>query len=150
VVGDFVEVNDTLGEVLSIDLLSVKIRTKDNILVRLPNEQLLKSQFRNVTRFPIRRCDIKLRIAFTEDLQKVKKILMDVARNNPLCLVSPSPEMTFLEFGDSAILLQFSVWGKQASFSNLETSIPMEIQSAFSTHDIVFPSPVHVIPVTSA
>ena len=138
-VGDYVFVNDTLGEVLSIDLLSVKIRTKDNTFVRIPNERLLKSQFKNVSRFPIRRCDIKIRFNFKEDLSKIKKILMEVARNNPLCLVSPAPELTFLEFGEAALLLQFSVWSKQTSFSSLQTNIQMEIQAALNDHDIELP-----------
>lgn len=139
-VGDYVRINDTLGEVLSIDLLSVKIRTKDNIFVRIPNESLLKSQFENVTRFPIRRCDIKLHIGFTEDLQKLKKILLEVAKQNSLCLVSPAPEFSFLEFGDAALQLQFSVWGKQQSFASLQTNIQMDIQEAFSKFDIKLPA----------
>jgi len=140
-VGDFVRINnDTLGEVLSIDLLSVKIRTKDNIFVRIPNESLLKSQFENVTRFPIRRCDIKLHMSFNEDLQKLKKILLEVAKQNSLCLVSPAPELLFLEFGEAALQLQFSVWGKQISFTSLQTSIQTDIQTAFNKYDIRLPS----------
>ncbi len=139
-VGDAVNINDTVGEVLSIDLLSVKIRTKDNIFVRIPNESLLKSQFENLTRFPIRRCDIKLHIGFNEDLQKLKKILFDVAKQNTLCLVSPVPELSFLEFGEAALKLQFSVWGKQLSFSNLKTSIQTDIQAAFNKYDIKLPA----------
>lgn len=135
-VGDLITVNTISGEVLSIDLLSVKICTENNIFVRIPNEVLLKSQFMNLSRFPIRRCDIKLYVSFTQDLPKVKKILMDVARHNPLCLVSPAPEFTFVEFGESAILLQFSVWGKQTSLTDLQTNLPLDIQAAFNTHGI--------------
>ncbi len=149
-VGDYVVINETLGEVLSIDLLSVKIRTKDNIFVRIPNEVLLKSQFNNLTRFPIRRCDIKLRVSFTEELQKVKRILLDVAKQNALCLVSPPPEFCFVEFGDAAIVLQFSVWGKQASFANLQTNIQMDIQAAFCKHDIKFPTTTPIIALPTA
>lgn len=139
-VSDFVRINGTLGEVLSIDLLSVKIRTKDNVFVRIPNELLLKSQFENVTRFPIRRCDIKLHIGFNEDLQKLKKILLEVAKQNSLCLVSPPPEFCFLEFGDNALQLQFSVWGKQPSFTSLQTNIQLDIQAAFNKYDIKLPA----------
>ena len=145
-VGDLVSINETVGEVLSIDLLSVKIRTKANIFVRIPNESLLKSQFENVTRFPIRRCDIKLQIGFNEDLPKLKKILLEVAKQNPLCLVSPLPELSFMEFGEAALKLQFSVWGKQSSFSTLQTSIQTDIQMAFNKYDITLPSspPIHI------
>ncbi len=139
-VGDYIELNGRLGEILSIDLLSVKMRTKSNILVRIPNELLLKSQFDNVSRFPIRRCDIQFKVAFNEDLAKVKKILLAVAAHNPLCLVSPAPELTVLRLTDAAVGLQFAVWGTQNTFSSLETNIQMDIQSAFKQHDIQLPS----------
>lgn len=139
VIGDYVETKDMLGEVLSIDLLSVKIRTRDNVLVRIPNESLLKSQFYNLTRFPIRRFDMKFRVAFNENLAKIKQILFDTSAKNPICLVSPSPELIFLEFAESGVLLQFSVWAKQSSFSNMQTEIQMAVQQAFAEQGIELP-----------
>lgn len=141
--GDYLSLNNMLGEVLSIDLLSVKIRTKDNILVRIPNEMLLKSQFSNVSKFPIRRFDMRLRVDFNENLPKVKKILLDTAAKNPLCLISPVPELIFLEFTDLGVLLQFSVWGKQSSYNELQSNIQTEIQAAFVKNGIVLPVTYH-------
>jgi small-conductance mechanosensitive channel len=139
VIGDTIQLSDVLGEVLSIDLLSVKIRTKDNTLVRVPNETLLKAQFKNVSRFPIRRCDIKMRVSFNEDLINIKKILLNVADKNPLSLSAPEPEFFFLEFGESAILLQLSTWVTAHSFNELFTTLQMEIQAAFQNNDIRLP-----------
>ena len=135
-VGDYVVVNDTLGEVLSIDLLSVKLRTKDNIFVRIPNELLLKSQFDNVTRFPIRRFDIKIHVSFSEDLSNLKKILLNAARQNALSLTTPAPEFNIVSIEDGTVLIKFSVWGKQSSFTALETNIQMDIHSALQAHNI--------------
>ena len=59
-VGDVIRVGTTTGEVLSIDLLSVKLRTYDNLMVRIPNETLIKSEMTTLTRFPIRRYDLML------------------------------------------------------------------------------------------
>ena len=39
-----------MGTVISVDLLSVKVRTFDNLLVRIPNETLVKSELTNLTR----------------------------------------------------------------------------------------------------
>lgn len=150
VIGDYVNVNDTIGEVLSIDLLSVKIRTKDNRLVRLPNESLLKSQFCNISRFPIRRCDIKIRVAFQEDLFKIKQILMETASKNPLCLVAPPPVFQFMEFGEAGLVIQLSVWSKQASFDELATSLQMEIQAALVAADIQPPTLQHPLAVATS
>lgn len=149
VVGDYVTVDDILGEVLSIDLLSVRIRTKDNTLVRIPNEVLMKSKFCNMTRFPIRRVDVKLRLKFSEDLDKVKNILIETTKKNPQCLVSPPPELTFLEFGDAGVLLQFSVWTTQENFNSLQTSIQMEIYAALIVHNIEIPTANTPVIVTS-
>lgn len=140
VIGDYVSVNDTLGEVLSIDLLSVKIRTKDNTLMRIPNETLLKSQFKNVTRFPIRRFDIKFRVFFDADLERINQILLEVAKKNPYCLVTPAPELSFVEFGESAIIMMFSAWGKQATYNQMQTELQHQIQQAFRNNDIRLPA----------
>ncbi|MEY3182937.1 MAG: hypothetical protein RLZ35_922 [Pseudomonadota bacterium] len=141
-IGDFVRIegpNGWDGQILSIDLLSVKMRTRDNTLVRMPNELLLKSEVRNLTRFPIRRLDIKFRIAFGEDLSKVKKILFESAHKNPVCLESPAPELFFMEFGEAGIGLQFSAWSKQSSFIQLQTSLQTDIQSQFRQAGIHLP-----------
>lgn len=148
VIGDYVQTNDMLGEVLSIDLLSVKIRTRDNVLVRIPNESLLKSQFFNLTRFPIRRFDMKFRVAFNENLELIKKILLEAASKNPICLVSPAPELFFLEFAESGVLLQFSVWSKQSSFSNMQSEIQMAIQKDLAEQGIELPTTHQNIQVT--
>lgn len=42
-IGDVIRVEQTTGEVISIDLLSVKIRTFDNLFVRIPNESMIKN-----------------------------------------------------------------------------------------------------------
>lgn len=44
-VGDQIQVGTTKGIILSIELLSVKLRTFENQLVRIPNESLIKERF---------------------------------------------------------------------------------------------------------
>ncbi|HBQ61673.1 MAG TPA: mechanosensitive ion channel family protein, partial [Balneolaceae bacterium] len=54
-VDDIIMINTTTGTVLSIDMLSVKLRTFDNRYVRIPNEMIIKQEVTNITKFPIRR-----------------------------------------------------------------------------------------------
>ena len=140
-IGDVIIVNGTTGEVLAIDLLSVKLRTMDNLFVRIPNESLIKSEVTNLTRFPIRRLDIQLGVAYKEDIEQVREILNQVAHDNPLCLEEPKPLFIFLEFGDSAINLQFSVWSKRETFLDLRNSMFMDIKARFDAEGIEIPFP---------
>lgn len=141
VVGDLLNIDGTIGEVLSIDLLSVKIRTFDNLMLRVPNEKLVKSTFLNLTRFPIRRIDVKLSVAYKEDTEKVRRILFDVADRNPICLDEPRPLFIYRGYGDSGLELQFSVWAKRQNFLMLRNSIHEEIKKAFDENGIEIPFP---------
>jgi small-conductance mechanosensitive channel len=140
-VGDLIRVGTTTGEVLSIDLLSVKLRTFDNLFVRIPNETLIKSEVTTLTRFPIRRIDLAIGVAYKEDIKKVRKVLERVAQANPLCLDEPKPIFVFLGFGESSLDMQFSVWVKREKFIDLKNSIHEEIKEAFDSEGIEIPFP---------
>jgi len=140
-VGDVITLGATTGEVLSIDLLSVKLRTLDNLYVRIPNETVIKSEVTTLTKFPIRRIDLQLGVAYKEDIAKVRELLLQLADKNPLSLEEPKPLFIFLGFGDSAINLQFSIWVKRENFLDLKNSIQEEIKIAFEREDIEIPFP---------
>ncbi len=147
-VGDHLEIDGVLGELLSIDLLSIKILTYENSLLRIPNESLLQTNFINLTKFPIRRLDTLLRIDLNADMDKVRKVLFDCARKNPLALESPPPQLLFVEFNESAIVFKFAVWVKRQSFNELKHSLPVEIQKDFLANEIRLP--VSQIKMTSS
>ena len=149
-VGDVIRVGTTTGEVLSIDLLSVKLRTFDNLFVRIPNESLIKSEVTTLTRFPIRRLDVLVGVAYKEDLKKVRAILNEVADRNPLCLEEPKPLYIFQGFGESSLDIQFSVWAKRENFLDLKNSIHEEIKNAFDENSIEIPFPHRTIYTGSA
>jgi len=144
-VGDVIKVGGTTGEVLSIDLLSVKLRTFNNLYVRMPNESLIKTEVRTITRFPIRRVDLFFGVAYKEDLDRVRDVLFEVAGDNPLCLEEPAPLFLVSGFGDSAIDLQFSPWGMRENYGALNNSLLIEIKRRFEEEGIEIPFPQRVV-----
>lgn len=144
-VEDFVTIGSTTGEVIAIDLLSVKLRTFDNLLVRIPNETLLKSEIRNLSAFPIRRVDIPVGVAYDSDLERVRDVLFETADNHPLCLDEPRPLFQVLAFGQSSIDLQFSVWAARENFLTVKTAMYIEIQRTFAEKGITIPFPQRVV-----
>jgi small-conductance mechanosensitive channel len=140
-IDDIIEVGGTTGIVLSVDLLSVKLRKFDNTFVRIPNETILNSEVRTLTKFPIRRCDLQLGVAYKEDLTKVRQLLFEVADKNPLCLAEPEPLFFFQEFDDSSLNIQFSVWVRQEEWITVKTNLQLEIKMAFDRAGIEIPFP---------
>jgi len=140
-VGDIIQVGDTRGMVLSIDLLSVKLRTFDNQFVRMPNETLIKTEVKNFTHFPIRRLDINISVAYKEDVCRVEDILFDIAANNPFCLDEPEPIVRFTNFGDSALEFLFALWCVKDDYIKLRNKVMKEIKERFDTEGIEIPFP---------
>jgi small-conductance mechanosensitive channel len=140
-IGDVIQVGGTTGEVLSIDLLSVKLRTFDNLFVRIPNESLVKTEVRTLTRFPIRRLDLQIGVAYKADLERVRSVLYELADENPLCLDEPKPLFLLQGFGDSAIQLQFSPWATRENYLELKNTVQLEIKRRFEEEGIEIPFP---------
>jgi small-conductance mechanosensitive channel len=135
-VGDVIKVGNTTGTVLSIDLLSVKVRTFDNQFVRMPNEMLIKAEVSNTTRFPIRRVDLNIGVAYKEDMAKVSELLKDIARKNVYCLQEPEPLVIFNTFGETSVDSIFTVWCVKTDMLNLKNSIMQQIKTAFDAEGI--------------
>ena len=141
VIGDLIEIDNKVGEVISIDLLSVKLRKFDNVMMRVPNEQVIKSTMMNLTRFPIRRIDFQVGVAYKENTEKVREIFFECADRNPLCLDEPKPLFIYKGYGESALELQFSVWVKRENFLLLKNGFQEELKTAFDKNDIEIPFP---------
>ena len=141
VVGDVITVDTVTGEVTDIDLVSVKLRTFDNLMVRVPNETLLKSRITNLSQYPIRRMDLQIGVAYKEDIERVIDVLRRVADTLPQCLDEPEPLVIHKGFGDSAVLLQFSVWAPRTAFLATRNALLIEIKKAFDQEGIEIPFP---------
>ena len=150
VIGDVVMVDGTSGEVVSIDLLSVKLRTFDNLLVRIPNEMMLKSKVINVTHFPIRRLDMEMGIAYKEDFQRVQKVLLKAAEQVAVCLEEPAPRVFFKGFGESAQTIQLSVWSARTNYLALRDKVYREVKLAFDQAGIEIAFPQRVLHIDGA
>jgi small-conductance mechanosensitive channel len=141
VIGDIITVGTTTGEVLSIDMLSVKLRTFDNLYVRIPNQMLIQTEFTNVSRFPIRRYDMQVSVAYKEELTRIQELLFEIAEANPLALEDPAPLVIFLGYGDSGINLQLSVWGLRENYLPLRNSIASDVKRVFDEEGVEIPFP---------
>ena len=107
-VGDYVIVDDKYrGEVIQIGMRSTKIKTRDNVLLTVPNSVMVTNAVINETGFdPKLRIRIPLGVSYKEDLEKVEKVLVDTLKKHSRVLSSPAPRVRFRAFGESAVELE--------------------------------------------
>jgi len=138
-VGDVIRVDDIMGEVLSVDVLSVKVRTFDNLYVRLPNETLFKTNLFNLTRFPIRRLDVLFNVTYQADLEKLRDIMNGIADENPYVLDNPAPHFRVDKFDRVGPMINFTVWFDRNQLLEVRTSMYMAIQKRLAEEGVEIP-----------
>ncbi len=144
-VGDTININGTVGEVLAVDLLSVKLRQVDNTMVRIPNEAMIKTQFINLSRFSTRRFDCVLSVSPQSDVAHIRNILLKLANEDSLCIQNPAPILEIKEIIDNALHLQFSVWSTQKNFTLMKNRIQEKALKILNENGILVSSSSTVI-----
>lgn len=140
-IDDVIQVGGTTGIVLSIDTLSVKIRTFDNKFVRIPNETIIKTEVVNITRFPLRRVEITVGVAYKEDIGRVRDVLLDISARHPLCLQEPAPLVIFTSYSASSIDMLFVNWVLKENFLTVRNDLYETIINRFREEGIEIPFP---------
>ena len=122
-VGDVVEVDGVTGEVIAIDPLSVRLRTFDNRMVRVPIETLVKARLTNLSRFPIRRVDLTLQVPQEMDLLALDSALIELAAELPEVLQEPAPQVMVRGFLEGRADVLFCFWTRQDRFVTTRTQL---------------------------
>ncbi|MCB9758418.1 MAG: mechanosensitive ion channel family protein [Alphaproteobacteria bacterium] len=122
-VGDTIDIGGTVGEVTAIDLLSVKLRTFDNLMVRVPNETLVKTTFTNLTRYPIRRFTLGLTLPPEADVDVVRAALLGVAERDPKALEEPAPEFRISGLNELGVQVELVFWCSASGWLEVRTRL---------------------------
>ena len=140
-IGDVLKLNEFTGEVIAIDLLSIKLRTFDNIMIRVPNESLIKTTFTNLSRFPIRRVDLVIGIAYNENIEEARRVLLEAVCSHKRSLEYPEPFCIVTQFNASSVDLQLSVWVVRADIRDSKSELLIASKAALDNAGIEIPFP---------
>ncbi|MGA9294616.1 MAG: mechanosensitive ion channel domain-containing protein [Ignavibacteriaceae bacterium] len=143
-VGDRIQVGEIFGDVMNISMRSTMIVTNDNISVIVPNSEFISS---TVTNWSHNDRNVRFRIpvgvAYKEDPEHVKQILLDVADKEDGVLKNPEPVVLFKEFGDSSLNFDLLIW--TSSYITipgfLKSRLYFEILKKFRENNIEIPFP---------
>jgi small-conductance mechanosensitive channel len=138
-VGDYIQVGSNEGYVISIDLLSVKIRTSDNLYVRVPNENILQGNVVNMTRYDHRRIHVNVLIGYAQSLHEVMKILKEASLKVAMCLDQPEPSVRLTQFSEGGITAELLVWCKKEDVLIARTQLIAAIQESYQASGCQFP-----------
>ena len=155
-IGDRIEVwsapsgSASWGDVIDIGLRATKIKTTDNIIIVIPNNEIMKRDIVNYTLISTSiRVRINIGVAYDTDIEQAKKIIFEVASGVQWVQDDPKPKVVVRNFGESSVDLQLRVWIKNArQRMNTISTITDHVKTAFDAEKIEIPFPkrdIHII-----
>lgn len=112
VIGDLVEIEDRYGRVDKITLRSTRVVTVDGKMLAVPNTEVINKTVASYTNFPNLRLDVPVTVAVTEQLDKVRSILMDLVAGDHDFLSEPPPRLVVTQLNDYNVAVELQVWLK--------------------------------------
>ena len=116
-VGDRIELwnapreTGTWGDVIEIGIRATKIRNPDNLVVVVPNNEIMQ---RDIINYTMSGDDIRLRIPFSvayeSEIERAKALLKEAAGEVKGVKLDPAPIVIVRGFGPSEVNLQLRVW----------------------------------------
>jgi small-conductance mechanosensitive channel len=155
-VGDRIEVwsapagSASWGDVIDIGLRATKIKTTDNIVIIIPNNEIMKRDIVNYTIISTKiRVRINVGIAYDADIERAKDLIINVAKSVDWISKTPAPKVVVRNFGESSVDLQLRVWIDDAR-KRMDTisHVTDKIKTAFDKQGIEIPYPRRDITIT--
>jgi len=142
-VGDIVEVAEQSGTMKSIGFRSSVITNPDGADVIIPNNTLLSSNLINWTMSDEkRRVDVEVQVLYGADLDKVRKILLEILDSDERILKQPAPTVEYAELKYSIVDMHIYFWLVQVKeWEYFRSDVIQEIDRVFKENEIAMPLP---------
>jgi small conductance mechanosensitive channel len=145
--GDYIDGGGAAGTVEKIEVFTTQLKTVDNKVVIIPNAKMMGDNIVNYSAKDTRRVDLDFGVSYGDDIDKVRKILADVVKNESRVLKDPETMIIVKELADSSVNFQVRAWTKTADYWGVYFDMVETVKKQFDASGISIPFPqrdVHV------
>jgi len=141
-IGDRVYFNGQFADVVAVDLIYTRMRTLDNVLVSVPNQELLKSEIDNYGKKTNVRRSCAITAGYELDPKNVETALLEAASKVDGVLKDPKPYVWITEFGAFAIEYTLYVFVNQIKrLRKIDADLKRTVLETCKRHEIDISTP---------
>jgi len=146
-VGDIIQMGEQIGKVESVGLRTTAVRTRDDILIIMPNHKMTNETVINLTHSEdTTRFSVRVGVAYGTDTIQVKQILQQIAADHPESDPMHDPQVILKDFGDSALIFELFFYTRNLFFvEKIKSEIRFEIDRRFRESGITIPFPQRTV-----
>ena len=141
VTSDYIKVEDQSveGSVVDVRFLVTTIETVNKQIVTIPNKTITSSVLTNYTRNPLRRIVVNIGVDYSTDIDKAKKVLIDIAKSEDRILEEPKPVCYVTAFEASDINLSLRCYVPNVLYWDVFFDLNEKILIEFNKQNIQIP-----------
>lgn len=139
--GDFIEAQGYTGSVHEIQIFHTILKTPDNKTVILPNGPVSTGSLINYTDEDTRRVDFTFGIAYGDNTENARQVLMRLINEDHRILQDPAPMVVVGALADSSVNMTVRVWSATADYWDVYFDLTEKVYTAFPTSNLNFPFP---------
>ena len=118
-IGDRILFNEEFADIVAIDVIYTRMKTLDNVLISIPNQQLLTTKIDNYGKKNVVRRSCSITVGYELTSEKIEKLLLESAIGVEGVLKEPKPHVLVTNF------LNFSVEYTLYVFINQINRLPI-------------------------
>ena len=146
--GDWVQIDQHIGQVVEISWRAVKLETRRRELVTIPNNVLAKGVISNLSRRlggAVFR-ELFVHVGYGVPPNVVKEHLTAVVVGNPQVLAQPEPEIVLMQFADSGIQYRLRFWVPRYELARfVDDDVLSAAWYRLNRHGLEIPFPVRTV-----
>jgi len=139
--GDFISISGESGTVSSVGIFNTTIITPDDTKIIIPNSAITSGNIKNFTSTPNRRVEVKIRIAYSDDIQTAKAAISALFATDPRILKTPEPMVVVTNLMDNGVEISVRVWCVNADFWAVFFDMNEKVKEAVQRADLTIHIP---------
>lgn len=140
-VGDYISAQGQEGIVKDIQIFNTIITTPDNKTIHIPNGILSTGVMTIYTKEEVRRVEWLVSIAYGDDYDKAKSVLLRLCQEEPRILNSPEPFVEIGQLNSSSVDIKVRAWVKSADYWPVFFKMNEMVYKTLPNEGLHFPFP---------
>lgn len=140
-VGDVIEAAGQIGSVKEIGILCTIMASGDNRKIIIPNSSVMSGTITNITAHDTRRVDMSVGVSYSDDLDKVQGIILEVLGADERVLANPEPQVVVSDLAASSVNFHVRPWCKKEDYWGVFFDFQKTIKQRLDAEGVSIPFP---------